>query len=360
MSLDDLAFDRAGLLVIDMQNAFCHPEGTLGVSGVPVETARSAIAPIERLVTRFQALGRPVVWTQQVHLERDASRARKQLPSHTDKRKQVSALSGSWDAAFIDELAHLVVDPTMVVVKHRFGAFYQTRLESLLRMLGVQALFVTGTTANACVETTLREAYLRDYDVVAVTDAIGTVRTQWLDVAHAVWAQYLGHLATSDEVMAWLEAASGPRAEQVHHLLLECQDLDASVRFYTEVLGLRVRARDTHRDGRPLVLTTNGLGLTEGGTDAGGTVEHLAFRSRGVDALAARAEHGGRTDRPGTRTGPVRPHGLRRGPRRQRDRTVRVTRLARGRDRRASRKWRRARHADHRLSGQSRGTADAA
>ncbi|MTW38156.1 isochorismatase family protein, partial [Streptococcus pneumoniae] len=83
---------------------------------------------------------------------------RKVLPSHTAKRARVSAQSGTWDADFVDELADLVDDPTFVVTKHRFGAFYETRLQVLLDMLGVDALFVTGVTANACVETTLREA----------------------------------------------------------------------------------------------------------------------------------------------------------------------------------------------------------
>lgn len=293
MNLDAIDLAGAALLVIDMQNAFCHPQGTLGSSGVDVQTARSAIAPTRQLVEAFRAQGRPVVWTVQLHLPADASRARKQLPSHTDKRRGVSALAGTWDAEIIDELADLADDPTFVVRKHRFGAFHQTRLDNLLSMLGVQALFVTGTTANACVETTLREGYLRDYDLVAVTDAIGTVRQGWLDTAHAVWEQYLGVLATSEDVRGWLERAAAPRAERVHHLLLECRDLAASERFYVDFLGIRVRTRDTHRDGRPLVLTHNGLGLTEGGTGTGGTVEHLAFSARGVDELAARAKSAG-------------------------------------------------------------------
>ena len=102
-----------------------------------------------------------MIWTCQVHLERDVSWARKTLAPHTAKRKQVSALSGSWDAAFVDELADVITDPTFVVTKHRFGSFYETRLRPLLDMLGVSALFVSGVTANVCVETTLREAYLR-------------------------------------------------------------------------------------------------------------------------------------------------------------------------------------------------------
>jgi nicotinamidase-related amidase/catechol 2,3-dioxygenase-like lactoylglutathione lyase family enzyme len=284
---------RTALLVIDMQNAFCHPEGTLGVSGVDVAPAAAVAAPIRALVERCRAAGLPVVWTLQEHLPVDESRARKRLPSHTAKRKRVSALAGSWDAALVDELAGLADDPTFVVRKHRFGAFYETRLDVLLRMLGVDALLVTGVTANACVETTMREAYLRDYDVVAVTDCIAAVRPEWIGTAEAVWQQYLGVLATSAEVLEWLEAAAAPRALGLAHLLLQTSDLDAAERFYLGELGLTVRKREAFRDGRPLVVTNEGLGLTNGRPAGQGPVEHIAFRVRDLRALHERARAAG-------------------------------------------------------------------
>lgn len=293
MSLDGIAPEQAALLVIDMQNAFCSPEGTLGISGVDVQPAQATIEPVRQLATAFADAGLPVIWTEQIHLADDAARARKVLPSHTAKRARVLALSGSWDAALVDELSDLVTDPTYLVTKHRFGAFYQTRLDALLGMLGTQALFVTGVTANACVETTLREAYLRDYDVVAVVDAIAAVRPQWTETAHAVWQQYLGVLSDSAEVLTWLTEARRPRALGLHHLLLETSDLDRSVEFFVDVLGFAVRKREEFRDGRPLVVTHQGLGLVGGGTPSGGTLEHLCFRSRDVDGLAERARANG-------------------------------------------------------------------
>ena len=294
MSIDALDPARSALLVIDMQNAFCHAKGTLGVSGVDVGPARETIKPVRQLVERFRERDLPVIWTKQVHLDPDASRARKVLASHTAKRKQVSALSGSWDAAIVDELADLATDPTFVVMKHRFGAFYETRLQALLDMLGVRALFVVGLTANACVETTLREAYLRDYDVVAVTDAIAAVRPQWIEVAEAVWAQYLGVLATSDEVCSWLEAATRPAAFRLHHLLLETSDLERSLAFYVDVLGFGIRKREPFRGGGELVVTDQGVGLVEGrGEGERRGLDHLCLSARGIDALAESARAAG-------------------------------------------------------------------
>ena len=278
------ALDRgsSALLVIDMQNAFCHPQGTLGDSGVDVGPVQEVYEPLGRLVEAFGAANVPVIWTVQAHLDPDEGRRRKRLPSHTERRSRVAALAGTWDAAIVDELARLADDPTMVVHKHRFGAFYETRLESLLRMLGVRTLFITGVTLNACVETTVREAYLRDYDVVAVTDCIAGVRPRWEPSALEVWAHYLARLATSASVLEWLEETKRPVVKGIRHVLLETTDLDAAERFYVDLLGFRVKNRTPFRDGRRFIGIEQGLGLTEGGTGRGGQVDHFAFEVEGV------------------------------------------------------------------------------
>ena len=287
-NLSALNPDSAALLVIDMQNAFCHPEGTLGDSGVDVGPVATIYEPLRQLIEVFRKAEIPVIWTVQTHLQPDRSRQRKRLPSHTERRSRVAALAGSWDARLVEELADLADNPTMLVQKHRFGAFYETRLEALLRMLGARTLFITGVTLNACVETTIREAYLRDYDVVAVTDCIAGVRPRWEPSALEVWSHYLASLATSKEVMGWLEESRLPVVEGLRHVLLETTDLDAAERFYVDLLGFRVRNRSPFRDGRRFISTEQGLGLTEGGAGKGGQVDHFAFEVRGVAELERR------------------------------------------------------------------------
>jgi len=290
MTLDLLDHKKSALLVIDMQNAFCHAKGTLGVSGVDVKPARNAVAPIKKLVRRFREAEVPVLWTMQEHFGTDHKRGRKRLPSHTAKRKGVSALAGSWDARIIDALAPLADNPALIIRKHRFGAFYQTRLEEVLRMLGVEALFVVGTTANACVETTLREAYLRDYDVVAIKDGIAGVNPRWERTARDVWRHYLCALATSEEVIAWLADKTRPRTKALAHMLLQVSDLKRAEKFYIKTLGFEPRPDAVPLgDGRPLIVTKQGLGITIGGPGDGCQVDHIAFEVQDVTALAARA-----------------------------------------------------------------------
>ena len=286
MSLELLELKKSALLVIDLQNAFCHQDGTLGQSGLDTERLGSVIKPLRTVIERCHAVGMPVLWTVQEHFAADSRRARKRLPSHTSKRKGVSALAGSWDAQIVDELQDLVTNPTYMIRKHRFGGFYETRLQLVLEQLGVEALFITGLTANACVETTMREAYLRDFDVVAIEDCISGVNPAWEQSAREVWRQYLGVTCQSADFLGWVEQQLQPKPVYVHHLLLMVSDLERSMDFYLNTLGFtrRVDAKPLP-DGRPFIATMEGLGLTAGGPGDMKQLDHLAFAVRNVEAL---------------------------------------------------------------------------
>lgn len=84
-----------------------------------------------------------------------------------------------------------------------------------------------------------------------------------------------------------------PAVWRLDHALLETTDLDRAEAFYIGHLGFSVRKRETFRDGRPLVVTEQGMGLTTGASGGRGPVEHLAFRTRNVAAMAERLRAAG-------------------------------------------------------------------
>jgi 4-oxalocrotonate tautomerase family enzyme len=86
-----------------------------------------------------------------------------------------------------------------------------------------------------------------------------------------------------------------PHVSGLSHLLLQVKNLEDAERFYVQGLGFTVRKRDRLSDGRPLVVLAEGMGLTEGGPEPPGPVEHIAFRVRGISSYAERvARAGGR------------------------------------------------------------------
>lgn len=284
-----LDLKKSALLVIDMQNGFCHKDGNLGQSGVDTDRLSSVIPPLTNVIQRCNEVGMPVLWTVQEHFEKDCRRARKRLPSHTSKRKNITALAGTWDAAIVDELQDLITNPSYVIRKHRFGAFYETRLNVLLEMLGVESLFITGLTTNACVDTSFREAYLRDFDVVGIEDCISGVNPEWEEPTKKVWQQYLGITVDSGNFLQWVEHQQEPKTLGLAHLAIQVSDFDKSVHFYVDLLGFKSRPDTVPlADGRPLISTIQGLGITTGGPGDQKQVDHIAFEVANVVALNER------------------------------------------------------------------------
>lgn len=199
---------ETALIVIDAQNAFCHPDGTLGQSGVDVTPLLEVVPAIERLVERCRTAGIQDIWTRQIHFADDRTRDAHRITPHTLKRKRVACQPGSWDAEIVDELKPLLPGPEYVIDKHKWGIFYGTRLDPLLRILGTKLLVVCGTTTNACLDTSVREAYMRDYDVVVVRECVAGVKQEWHEMALEVWSQYIGEVVGLDELEAALPERS--------------------------------------------------------------------------------------------------------------------------------------------------------
>lgn len=294
MTLSALDYRKSALLVIDLQNAFIHEKGTLGVSGVDTKRLSAIVPPLAKLIERCQKVGIPVIWTMQEHFAVDQNRSKKKLAGHTARRKQVSALAGSWDEQIIDELKPLAdFDPAFVIRKHRFGAFYETRLEMMLKMLGTQHLFVTGATTNACVETSIREAYLRDLDVIAVDDCVSGVNAEWEATAKQVWKQYFCEIAPSCDVHDWIDEQVKPRVTQYGHQLIMVNDIDTSVDFYTKHLGFTIRPAKPLADGRPFTAFHQGIALIHGKSSDHRQLDHIAFEVNDVRAMDAKLKKAG-------------------------------------------------------------------
>jgi ureidoacrylate peracid hydrolase len=205
-ALPPLDPDRTALLVIDMQKGACYQDGTLGRSGVDLSAAREMLPRLRKLIKTCQRAGVPVIWTRQWHYQDDAARAARVLPTYFDRREQVAFQRGSYDAELVDELADLVTDEGEIIDKHRWSCFHETRLDSLLKILGTRVLVIVGGTTNACVDTTARDAFMHEYDVVLVTDCIAGVRQDWHEAALEILGFYVGTLARAEDVQTSLAA----------------------------------------------------------------------------------------------------------------------------------------------------------
>jgi ureidoacrylate peracid hydrolase len=183
-----VALDRAALLIVDMQNGFCHPDGSVGRGGASIAHCQAVVSPTASLLATARDSGIPVIFTRFVYRAdyADGGILVHELRPHLKDRR--SLVKGEWDAELVDELRPRPGE--FVVDKNRFSAFYGTSLESILRSLDIRTLVVCGVTTNMCVESTVRDAGQRDYRVYVVRDAVGELDPE--RHAHALRAMAFG------------------------------------------------------------------------------------------------------------------------------------------------------------------------
>jgi ureidoacrylate peracid hydrolase len=171
---------------------------------------RGIIPQIQRLVTAARASGMHVFWSRQVHYPDDKTRQQRMIPGHLARGAGRSMLCarGTWDAEIVDELQSYLRPEDDVFQKHRASCFYSSNFEAELRIHGIRMLIVTGTTASFCVDSTIREAYARDFDVIVPGDAISDTEIEATRAVLRSTERFHGFVTTTDDLVAKLESAA--------------------------------------------------------------------------------------------------------------------------------------------------------
>ncbi|MFB6170728.1 MAG: cysteine hydrolase family protein [Haloarculaceae archaeon] len=171
--------ERTALVVVDMQNGFCHPDGSLYAPA-----SERVVEDVAALVDRAREAGVRVVYTRDVH---PPGQFEGNHYYDEFERWGEHVVEGSWEAELVDDLE--VREDDHVVEKHTYDAFYRTDLEGWLDARGIDDLLICGTLANVCVLHTAGSAGLRDFRPVLVADTVGYIEEDHREYAldHADW-----------------------------------------------------------------------------------------------------------------------------------------------------------------------------
>ena len=203
MDVEELVHPRqAALLVVDMQNDFCDSRGSLAVSGGDPGLIQAMAPRLLRLLESARSVqDLPVIHVRTIHSR------------WTDSESWLGRLKGrgpmcapdTWGAEYCSGFTPLSSE--YVVTKHRYSAFVGTDLEQVLRALGVRSVIMTGEATNVCVESTARDAYMRDFFIAFTSDCTASTSQDAHDATLYTMGKHFGHVLTSAEVMAAWEKA---------------------------------------------------------------------------------------------------------------------------------------------------------
>ena len=158
-----LAARKTALIIQDLQNDVITEGGAFAQSGAPAHA-------------RKQKVGAPVIHVH-YNVEPGAPGLKLNAPLFRGLAEAKAVVRGSWGAAPVDGLEPRAGD--IVVEKMRMNAFYDTRLDTILRGCGIETIVITGAWTNFSVEHTARHGADAGYQVIVVTDGTSTIDDSW-------------------------------------------------------------------------------------------------------------------------------------------------------------------------------------
>mgnify|MGYP001282662317 FL=1 len=197
--MNDSVFDPKGtaVLIVDLQNDFLHPDGAYGRSGTTNPDIAALPEKILPLLNIVRAAGGWVVSTQFTLVPgRDGEPF---ISAHLKKLRPFLTKGdftpSGWGHSLVDSLQ----PADITVEKVAYSAFYQSRMEFALSRAGIQTLMVCGIVTNGGVASTVRDAHVRDFQTITLSDGCAAFSTATHNVA-------IQSLATVGEVITIAEA----------------------------------------------------------------------------------------------------------------------------------------------------------
>ena len=193
---------RTALLTIDLQNDFIHSEGAYGRAGQSSADIAALPDRIAPLVSTLRAHGGHYISAQFTLVpDKDGE------PLIAPHLKQLRPFltKGDFDPSHLGHrLVETLFPADFVIEKVAYSAFYQTRLEYIMRAVGIEYLIVGGIVTNGGVASTLRDAHLRNIETLMLTDGCASFRKD----VHDATLLSLGTVTqqmTCEDVLAILE-----------------------------------------------------------------------------------------------------------------------------------------------------------
>jgi ureidoacrylate peracid hydrolase len=188
--------NRTALIVVDMQNTFCKKGGLFDyLEQLDEAKVTRIIDQDKKIINVCRRRGIKIVYLRMGYSPDLSDAGGPESPNYY-KEFSIAAMRrypelqgkfliiGNWDWQIIDELRP---QPGEIVIdKQRYSGFVNTGLDSILRTYNIKYLLFIGLATNVCVDSTLRDAYFREYFPILIGDGCGHIGPEFTQEA-VIW-----------------------------------------------------------------------------------------------------------------------------------------------------------------------------
>jgi len=194
---------RTALVIVDMQRIFMAPEEVFGNPH-----AMAVIPAVNRVAAAMRRAGGTVIWTRQTVSDQPplAMAPWQYDPADPTVLAAMQAMAPGAPAHGLHP--GMEVEARDVILdKYRYSAFAcpAGALEAVLRQRGIEMLVIVGTLTNVCCESTARDAYMRGYRAMLLSDATAAVTDEEQNAALLNLRINFADIRSSADAIAMLE-----------------------------------------------------------------------------------------------------------------------------------------------------------
>ena len=260
------------LIIIDVQNDFALPQGVCGLVGDDISPVAPMIDRLKVLIAAARRANLLIIFMRTIYDDVVLSPTLAEQYARRGYPNSI-CLTGSHGAEFVEGIDPREAPNEIVLTKHRYSAFWGSAIDLFLRTNGIRSLVLAGVATEVCVESTARDAFFRDYQVVVPADCVGCYSEDRQKASLAVLARSFGILAPSaDIIAAWQKLGNGPRNWQP----------ESRAQRQLRTLGRKVDPEHT-----ALLLVTGRSVVSPGASPAG--IQDLAGHARRAGCFVVHA-----------------------------------------------------------------------
>lgn len=196
---------RTALLTIDLQNDFLHPEGAYGRAGQGAERILALPDRIAPLRDALRAKGGTYVSAQFTLVPGPGGEPL--IAPHLKKLRPFLTKGDFAPGGFGHSLVDTLAPADYTVEKVNYSAFFQTRLEYILRALNIDTLIIGGIVTNGGVASTVRDAHLREMHTILLSDGCAAFKEE-VHEATLISLGSVSDVVTCADAIKMIQAAS--------------------------------------------------------------------------------------------------------------------------------------------------------
>lgn len=185
--------ESTAVLVIDVQNDFCSPDGVMAKKGKNLSYVEETIPQLMRSINQFRDKGMTIIFVKTSHSSLTDS---KTWENRGEAAKMVC--TSKWGKQLYEVQPE---ESDIVIVKNRYSAFIGTNLELILQSNDIDSLLFTGFVTNVCIESTVREAFMKDFSTVTLSDCTACYNYDEFKSSLSNLRNYFGDVMLSREVI---------------------------------------------------------------------------------------------------------------------------------------------------------------